>query len=295
MFRIVLLLALIAALVYPSTSSPLQSASAAITTRQSLSKRGEPETGDDLPDTDNRPNQLDQVETAFKDALMLASYVLDKIGGDNSIFPNYFNEADRGNVRKVFATIVGQPPAPVGSTPGNDLLDNILVQTTDTEGKCDPRTLAYTNDGDTDHPYIVLCPAAFKKKAVTTLNGAPNPADDPADAEHYLNCEDTDANSDGHVSYRMNSLGATLLHEYTHYDKLTKSIFSASIIDQDGGYGPVEVYNNLDKDLAKLNADSYVYYASEVLWSILCGADFEAPRPGVDDNDPDCDGSVCQG
>lgn len=295
MYGIIIFLALITALVHPSTSSPLQSANAATIARQSLSKRAEPDLGDDLPDIIPHPKQLDQVETAFKDALELAAYVLKEFDDDETIFPNYFDEADRANIRKVYEAIGGTPAEPDGDLPGNDLLSNILVQITDTEDKCDSQTLAYTNDGDTEEPYIVLCPSAFKKKAVNPLNGAPNPSTNPADADYYLTCQDTVANSDGHVSYRMNSLGATLLHEYMHYDTLIYDIFSESIIDQPGGYGPGGVYNNLEKNLAKLNAASYVYYASEVLWSTRCGASFEAPRPGVDEDDPDCEETICQG
>ena len=238
-------------------------------------------------------NQLDQVETAFNDALELASYVLSAIDKDTTIYPNYFADEDRANVKAVYSAIIGQTIVPENPSTGNDLLGKILVQTTDTENKCDDQTLAYTNDGDTEKPYIVLCPNAFKKKAVTSLKGAENPADNPNDAAHYIQCLDFEADG-GHVSYKMNSLGATLLHEYTHDDNLVKSIFSASIIDQTDGYGPVNVYNKLDKGLAKLNADSYIYYASEVLWSELCGNTFQAPRALIDDSDPDCGGSTCK-
>ena len=176
-----------------------------------LSKRAEPTTGDDLPDTGNHPNKLDQVETAFNDALELASYVNMFIDTDTTIFPNYFNEGDRPGVKNVFTAILGtgDPNAPSG----NDLLGKLHVQTTDTNNLCDGRTLAYTNGHDTDNPYIVLCPTAFNKKAVTSLNGADNPADNPDDAKWYVDCDELNAN--GHVSYLMNSLGATLLHEYT--------------------------------------------------------------------------------
>lgn len=181
--------------------------------RNLLSKRTEPNTGDDLPDTPNHPNQLDQVETAFNDALELASYALNGIDTDTTIFPHYFLEGDRAGVKNVFVAILGTTEIPENPTTGNDLLGSLLVQTTDTNVECNEDTLAYTNGQDTDRPYIVLCPNAFKKKAVTALNGAPDPADNPDDAQYYINCEELAAN--GHVSYLMNSLGATLLHEYT--------------------------------------------------------------------------------
>lgn len=264
------LLLLPAAFSFPSVPTIL--GNPPTTGRKVLSKRAEPTTGDDLPDTDNHPNQLDQVETAFNDALELASYVNNSIDTDTTIFPNYFDEGDRAGVKNVFIAILGtgDPQAPVG----NDLLGNLHVQTTDTNNLCGGPTLAYTNGHDTDSPYIVLCPNAFKKKAVTALNGADNPADNPADAAWYISCEELAAN--GHVSYLMNSLGATLLHEYTHYDALVQSIFGAEIIDQENpdGYGPVNVYNNLPKALSPFNADSYMYYALASLAATSLTKDF---------------------
>jgi hypothetical protein len=52
---------------------------------------------------------------------------------------------------------------------------------------------------------------------------------------------------------------------------MLESIFNAPIIDQEDaagnpiGYGPVQV-RTLDKNLAKLNADSYAYFASVCLF-----------------------------
>lgn len=182
------------------------------TARNVLSKRGEPTTGDDLPGSDNHPNQLDQVETAFRDALDLASYAVNSIDSDTTIFPNYFDEGDKAGVKNVFLAILGDGGS--SNPEGNDLLGDLHVQTTDTDNLCDGRTLAYTNGHDTSSPYIVLCPNAFKKKAVTPLEGADNPSDNPDDAKWYIDCDELVAN--GHVSYLMNSLGATLLHEYTY-------------------------------------------------------------------------------
>jgi hypothetical protein len=77
-------------------------------------------------------------------------------------------------------------------------------------------------------------------------------------------------------------------------EQMIQSPFGSIIDDPNGknGYGSVNVYDNLPKDLARINADSYAYYASQVFWTAICGHDFQAPRPGIDDNDPDC-GGVC--
>lgn len=207
-----LLLSAIAAPTEPTTSAnPLA------ITRNVLSKRTEPTTGDDdFPDDEPHPNRLDQVETAFNDAIELVAYVLGTIDSDTTVFPHYFNLGDKAGVKNVFAAILGTTTIPENPTTGNALLGNIHVQTTDsgTAETCNnPRTLAYMDDFHTDNPIIVLCPNAFKKKAVTALKGADNPADNPDDAKWYISCDALDAN--GHVSYLMNSLGATLLHEYT--------------------------------------------------------------------------------
>ena len=177
--------------------------------KRQLLKRGEPATGEDLPDTDTHPNQLDQVETAFKDALELADYVV-RFGFDNDrdIFSKYFDEGDRTKVKKVFVTIGSNgKDIPQGGATGNDLLDKLLVQTTDDDELCDGAVLSYLVNKKRK-PYIVLCPEAFNKKATILLKGADPQAEDAA--KYYMLCEDLGDN----VSYRMNSLGATLLHEY---------------------------------------------------------------------------------
>ena len=195
---------------YESIGGPNSS----VVARRMLSRRAEPNTGNDLPDLPNHPNQLDQVETAFNDAVELASYVLSSIDTDTTIFPNYFNESDKAGVKNVFVAILGTTGSPEATVLGNNLLGNILVQTTDVEGLCsDGDTLAYMGAPDTENPFIVLCPNAFKKKAVTALNGA-----DEGDPSWNILCDDLVNN--GHVSTLMNSLGATLLHEYTYVARI---------------------------------------------------------------------------
>ena len=157
-----------------------------------LARRGEPSTGDDdFPDTEPHPNRLDQVETAFNDAIELTSYVKMAIASDTDIFPHYFNEEDRAEVTRIFTAINNNDK-------GNDLLNNIHVQTNDANNLCDGRTLSYLKNGETgatESPYLVLCPNAFNKKAVTELNGAD--PQDPAFDKYYATCDDLGDN----VSY----------------------------------------------------------------------------------------------
>lgn len=192
---------------------PSYSPNTPVLIRNVLSKRAEPTTGDDLPDTPNHPNQLDQVETGFHDAIEIAALVIQNIDTDTAIFPHYFNEGDRAGVKNVFAAILGSTSVPDTPTDGNALLGNIHVQTTDPRNFCElGDVLGYMDQHETPNPFIVLCPNVFKKKAFTALKGADNPADNPDDAKWYANCDEIRAN--GHVSYLFNTLGATLLHEY---------------------------------------------------------------------------------
>ena len=48
---------------------------------------------------------------------------------------------------------------------------------------------------------------------------------------------------------------------YKNNATYTTRSFGAPIIDQEDGYGPFNVYNNLAHSLSSLNADSYMYYA----------------------------------
>jgi hypothetical protein len=158
----------------------------------SLVRRGEPTTGDDLPDTEPHPNQLDQVEAAFNDAMEHTAYVNMFIATDNDIFPHYFDTNDRAEVQRIFASIYNNEM-------GNDMLRNIMIQTSDTDARCNDETLAYSNGYNSNDAYIVLCPKAFNKKAVTSLNGkTPQDADGP---NYYAACKEDGGDIDQNVSY----------------------------------------------------------------------------------------------
>lgn len=53
------------------------------------------------------------------------------------------------------------------------------------------------------------------------------------------------------------------------------------MIDQPGGYG-WEGARALNKDLAKYNADSYGWYATETFWAIICEEPNGYNAPGVE-------------
>lgn len=213
MIRIVSLLACANLLLSSAFCAPF-SPNVPVVARNVLAKRAEPDTGDDFPDTKPHPNNLDKVEGGFNDAIELASYALTELAkNDNTILKHYFKEGDKDKVKNVFQTLIGPTHTPEKPATGNDKLGDIFVQTKDPKGRCkNGRTLAFMEDFNTDKPFIVLCPNAFKKKGVTPIKGADNPADNPKDAKFYIDCDELNAN--GHVSYLMNSLGATFLHEY---------------------------------------------------------------------------------
>ncbi|KAL8826336.1 MAG: hypothetical protein Q9170_007440 [Blastenia crenularia] len=86
------------------------------------------------------------------------------------------------------------------------------------------------------------------------------------------------------------TLGHLVLHEYTHWNWFLKDIIHGEVVDVHGveeanGYGLKHAYQELDKKYAVYNADSYAWYATEVLWSTRCKKQYAAP--GDDGSDPD--------
>lgn len=220
---------------------------------------------------------------------------LDKIDADKTVFPNYFGKRDKAKVKAVFQAIAG--PCNTGKV----LLSKITIQTDDWRSECDPETLAYMYPPAGKEPHITLCPPFFKKKSFGKLKGAPDPENDPA---NYRRCDEIQAN--GHVSYLMKTMGATLLHEFTNYDQLLLSIYKKPIVDKVilvnkrkgiddplAAYGAWAVYNVLNKNRARLNADSYLYNALELFWGEYCQTTFLAPRVDIDNVDPDCGSVPC--
>ncbi|KAL8992623.1 MAG: hypothetical protein Q9169_006955 [Polycauliona sp. 2 TL-2023] len=252
-------------------------------------RRAEPQLAADILDSAVHPSPRDRVNGAIYDALQLVLVALDKIDNDNTIFPNYFSRRDRVKVKAVFQAIAGP------CNTGNVMLSQLTIRTTDEKKLCSGGdTFAYLYPNDADQPFLTICPLFFKKKHFTMVKGARDPENDP---DHYVRCQEIQAN--GHVSYVMETMGATLLHEYTHFDKLIKPVYSKSILDQsldDGtqAYGSFYVYNNLNKNIkARVNADSYTYYALELFWTEVCQTNFLPPRENIDDIDPDCGGTPC--
>ncbi|KAL8689505.1 MAG: hypothetical protein Q9218_004844 [Villophora microphyllina] len=250
----------------------------------------EPQIQSDIDDALPRPTHYDQVFTAIYDALQLIEVVMEKIEDDETIFPHYFDprRENKLKVAQIFSTLAGHCET------GSHDLAKVKIQITDVHNGCEATKgvlpFAYSFDGETQSPTIVLCPALFHKKAYTLLNGVPgNPEQLP---EHYLRCNEVAGGAEGRVSWRMESMGSVLLHEYMHLDFMLKSVLGRSIDDERGSnghtmYGAEGVYDSPDRNLlGRTNADSYVYYALQVFWEEICGFQFSAPQPG-DSQDPD--------
>ncbi|SLM37515.1 Metallopeptidase, catalytic domain [Lasallia pustulata] len=222
------------------------SASTASPKAHRLTRRANPSLDSSFGASDT---ETQQINNAFFDAIELASYaVVADIDTNGPIFAKYFNLADKGTVRSVFMSIMGNPADVMNpGTTGNDLLGKITVTRSDPDGDCaaDATLMAQLAQYDTDTPLLEVCPGAgFGHGAI---------GKDP----NKVVCE----NLGDTVSWRMETLGSILLHEYTHYTNLVVPPLSAETDDLDDGFGPINT-RALDKSLAKTNADSYSWYAN---------------------------------
>ena len=87
---------------------------------------------------------------------------------------------------------------------------------------------------------------------------------------------------DRYVSDKMNTLGATILHEYFHWTWLSRGILAFLIEDWNipavAGTFPADgqsAYNcmllrQISGSTAMANAENYVWYALEALWRNRC-------------------------
>lgn len=173
--------------------------------------------------------------------------------------------------------------------PGNPLLKDITIRPDFPDPKTgalscsDPDVEAEIRELTSDNPSIVLCdPAAFGHGSI---GKGYTDGNIPA-----VTCDTLDPR----VSWKMDTLGAVLLHEYTHWLKLMTSVNGGPLPMEtdDHEYGVYDCRFELDFSQATDNADSYNWYASEVLWTVLCGTQYQDPVLS-DQDDPNCNGTVC--
>jgi len=142
---------------------------------------------------------------------------------------------------------------------------------------CDGRTMAELRDWETSNPKLIICAGpGFKHGGIS----------DGYDGVDAVVCD----NLDDRVSWKMETLGSILLHEYTHFYNLVVPPLSKET--DDPAYGPFGT-RNMDKSDATNNADSYSWLANENLWTILCNKEF-GDATEEDGQDPHCQDDVCE-
>jgi hypothetical protein len=152
-----------------------------------------------------------------------------------------------------------------------------------------PRDIAMTIYLDTTNPTIILCPTAMLHGIIGQGSVLPKLPDFPLPVTCNTLGDTT--------SWRMNTLGSTILHEWTHIVPLVGQALASthrpidSTVDTLNGnsvYGCVQTQAIADNEEAFYIADSYVWFAMEAFWSKKCGKTFGKPGPG-DGNDPKYD------
>lgn len=138
-------------------------------------------------------------------------------------------------------------------------------------------SLAVMRDADTANPKIILCPKAGLGHGGIGMGFLDASA---------VGC----SNFGSRVSWKMQTLGSILLGQYTHWKKLMVPPLSKETYDLE--YGPYGTRFNLNKSKAIDNADSYSWFATENLWTIICDKEYLPPRK-IDGHDPNCDNKVC--
>ncbi|KAL9637858.1 MAG: hypothetical protein Q9164_001941 [Protoblastenia rupestris] len=226
------------------------------------------------------------------------------IDSDSPIFRHYFNEEDRSKVKAVFAKLAGNSETPEDvDNEGAKELGQITFQGVNTpnngdDSGCDkPGTNMYTEYYDTDGPVVVVCEDAWyvgnqlNIRAVAYINERIIRVFPDRDDQNCDEMGDT-------LNPDMAILGHLVLHEFTHWDWFLTGITKGEVVDEHGpdkisGYGLENVYYDLDKKYAPFNADSsfvlngfadlegdnrYAWYATEVMWSIICAKTYKEPR-----------------
>jgi hypothetical protein len=145
----------------------------------------------------------------------------------------------------------------------------------------EPGDSAETIDPESTTPTIVLCDSAFKHGAIGRRPGGFPPA---------VTCETIG----DQTSWRMSTLGSTILHEWTHVGALVGNALASTHREPEGTddeldgvsiYGCIHTQAIADEDDALYVADNYAWFATEAFWSKQCAKSFRNPGSG-DDQDP---------
>ena len=136
----------------------------------------------------------------------------------------------------------------------------------------DGKTYLQLRDRDTDSPSLIVCPRGFKHGSFL--------------GKTWPGVSDFTCDSVGsRVSWRMLTLGHFFVQQYTYFQKIESGALKAlGGTTFDLADGPIDVLN-IDRYKARVNADSYAWFVTELAWTVKCERYFESPVKG-DDNDP---------
>ncbi|KAJ5887384.1 hypothetical protein N7495_007425 [Penicillium taxi] len=238
-------------LAVPLLASPLSTES-----KTSIAKRTIPSI-EEFDETDKI-----RIKNGFSDAMKIAKSVLtSKASIVDPILAKYFDKEDKTKVLEVYEKITGGSLAQYS---GNTLLSQITVVD---EGYPGWGHMSCGKDDDmgeihlfdTSNPILVVCDYALDR-------GNIDKGYDDIPAVTCDNIGDT-------VGSKMDTLGSTILHEYTHWKDLVVPPLDAST--QDYAYGAY-ASQHLDNKKKIMNAENYNWFATEVFWTAKCDRDFKA-------------------
>lgn len=113
------------------------------------------------------------------------------------------------------------------------------------------RALAVLREYNNRFPKMIVCPAGFRQTPLLSIS-----------------CDTLGED----VSDAMESLGASILHEYTHYTKLISPPLAGSSTDDQYGWYNSQAFAPYAESLQ--NADSYAWFAIEAYFTIKCHRNF---------------------
>jgi hypothetical protein len=152
---------------------------------------------------------------------------------------------------------------------------------------CRPKSFALTSDLSTP-TRMILCPMFFSRGTIDAGLRKMPPGYKPVTggSDEAVTC----ASIGTRVGPAMATKGHTVLHEYTHVTEVMQSIFGSGVSPKgrtdDHAYG-FDRCRKLDKNYARVNADSYASFATELFWITMCERDFDPPAPVAQPSSPE--------
>lgn len=127
---------------------------------------------------------------------------------------------------------------------------------------------AVLRDSNRDNATIVICPPAFKYVSSFPIPGAPS-----WPGVKDLSCDTIGEN----MSMDMCMTGNVLLGLYLYWPHLMgDALKDYGGAAQDHAHGPRKVLD-LPPEKARANSDSYVWFATELAWTLRCNRTFGLP------------------